>query len=59
MSAQGVRLQVGPGDEALDGVAVVELQAALSAWLHTAQPLAVRRGEERGRSPGASTLAAT
>ncbi|GGX29420.1 hypothetical protein GCM10010353_50800 [Streptomyces chryseus] len=42
VSGQGVRLHVGPTGEALDRTAVVELQAALSAWLHftkdTGQP---------------------
>ncbi|MFJ5098959.1 hypothetical protein [Streptomyces sp. NPDC088557] len=34
VSDQGVRLHVGPTGEVLDQAAVVELQAALSAWLH-------------------------
>ncbi|MER6723062.1 hypothetical protein [Streptomyces halstedii] len=34
VSDQGVRLHVGPTGEVLDRAAVVELQAALSAWLH-------------------------
>ncbi|MFE1547836.1 hypothetical protein [Streptomyces sp. NPDC058718] len=42
VTGQGVRLRVGPTGEVLDRAAVVELQAALSAWLHftkdTGQP---------------------
>jgi hypothetical protein len=42
VTGQGVRLHVGPTGETLDRAAVVELQAALSAWLHftknTGQP---------------------
>lgn len=34
VSDQGVRLRVGPTGEVLDRAEVVELQAALSAWLH-------------------------
>ncbi|WP_435059748.1 hypothetical protein [Streptomyces sp. bgisy060] len=42
VTGRGVRLHVGPRGEVLDRAAVVELQAALSAWLHftkdTGQP---------------------
>ncbi|MFI8423637.1 hypothetical protein [Streptomyces sp. NPDC085479] len=42
VTGQGVRLHVGPTGEVLDRAAVVELQAALSAWLYftkeTGQP---------------------
>lgn len=34
VTGQGVRLHVGPKGEVLDWAAVVELQAAVSAWLH-------------------------
>lgn len=34
VSDQCVRLYVGPTSEVLDRATVVELQAALSAWLH-------------------------
>ncbi|MEU4269432.1 hypothetical protein [Streptomyces sp. NPDC026092] len=34
VTGQGVRLHVRPTGEVLDRAAVVELQAALSAWLH-------------------------
>ena len=34
VTSQDVRLHVGPTGELLDRAAVVELQAALSAWLH-------------------------
>ncbi|GGV18980.1 hypothetical protein GCM10010275_70730 [Streptomyces litmocidini] len=56
VSGQGVRLHVGATGEVLDRAAVVELQAALSAWLHfardTGQPAPQGAGPTSPRRPG-------
>jgi hypothetical protein len=46
VSGHGVRLHVGPTGEVLDRAAVIELQAALSAWLH------FTKDKERPAPPG-------
>ncbi|MDV9186843.1 hypothetical protein R6L23_01100 [Streptomyces sp. SR27] len=49
VTGQGVRLHVGPAGEVLDRTAVVELQAALSAWLHFTK--APEQTAPQGRRP--------
>ncbi|MFD6478932.1 hypothetical protein ACFWEH_36075 [Streptomyces anulatus] len=59
VSGQGVRLHVWPTGEVLDRAAVVELQAALSAWLHFTKGKERSTQQDDGPAPSPRSASGT